>query len=71
MYKLFASFVYFIILLAFLEKYNTNEKKKITIFGTLKLMMPVIVIMACTWLVIILGWYVANLPLGPSTHVIL
>lgn len=64
-------FVYFIILLAFLEKYNTNEKKKITIFGTLKLMMPVIIIMACTWLVIILGWYVVNLPLGPSTHVIL
>ena len=64
-------FIYFMIFLAFLEKYNTNEKKKITIFGTLKLMSPVILSIAGIWLLIIFGWYITNLPLGPGVGLIL
>jgi len=64
-------FIYLMIFLAFLEKYNTNEKKKITIFGTIKLMSPVIISLAGVWLLIILGWYITNLPLGPGVGLIL
>ena len=64
-------FIYFIIFLAFLEKYNTNEKKKITIFGTIKFMSPVIFTLAGVWLLIILGWYITNLPLGPGVGLVL
>ena len=64
-------FIYLIIFLAFLEKYNTNEKKKITIFGTIKFMSPVILSLAGIWLLIIFGWYITNLPLGPGVGLIL
>ena len=37
-------FVYFIIMLAFLEKYNNKETNKITVFGTLNLLRPAILI---------------------------
>ena len=64
-------FMYLIIFLAFLEKYNTNEKKKITIFGTIKLLSPVILSLAGLWLLIIFGWYITNLPLGPGVGLVL
>ncbi|MDD2377678.1 MAG: AbgT family transporter [Bacilli bacterium] len=57
-------FIYFIVMLAFLQKYNTNEENKITIFGTLKMMMPSILLLGGLWLLIVIGWYVIGLPLG-------
>ena len=61
-------FVYFIIIIAFLEKYKSNEKKQISIFGTLKVMMPIILIVAATWLLIICLWYLVNIPIGIGTY---
>ena len=55
-------FTYFIIMLAFLEKYNENEK--ITIFGTLKKIMPTVLIFAAIWFIFILCWYITGLPTG-------
>ncbi len=57
-------FVYFIIMVAFLQKYNGDEKTKITIFGTLKTMMPTLLLLASLWILIIVGWYIINLPIG-------
>lgn len=59
-------FPYFIVLLAFLEKYDTNEKSKITIFGTLKIILPTVLLLFGVWILIILGWYIVGLPLGIS-----
>lgn len=61
-------FVYFIIMLAFLEKYNTDENHKVTIFGTMKTLMPVYLIMAGLWLAIIICWYIIGLPSGVGTY---
>ncbi len=61
-------FIYFIITLAFLEKYNTNEDNKITIFGTLKKIMPTILMFALVWFAIIIGWYITGLPTGVGVY---
>jgi len=61
-------FVYFIVMLAFLEKYNTKENNKITVFGTLKKLLPCVLLFAGLWLLIIIGWYVIGLPIGPGTY---
>ena len=59
-------FVYFIIMLAFLEKYNNKETNKITVFGTLNLLRPTILIFMVIWLLIVVGWFIMALPLGPN-----
>lgn len=59
-------FVYYIVTLAFVEKYNDKESLKITVFGTLKKMWPAIVLFIVVWFVIIIGWFVIGLPTGPG-----
>lgn len=61
-------FAYYIIMLAFLEKYNTKENNKITVFGTLKLILPTILLFAGLWLLIIIGWYLIGVPTGPGVY---
>lgn len=60
-------FAYYIIMLAFLEKYRTNEKNRISIFGILSDLLPIIIIMAISWLVLIIVWYILGLPIGVGT----
>ena len=59
-------FAYYAITLAFLEKYNTKENNKITVFGTLRLLMPTLLMFIVVWIVIIVGWFILGLPLGPE-----
>ncbi len=61
-------FAYFIVMLAFLEKYNTKENNKITVFGTLKMILPCVLLFTALWLIIIIGWYIVGLPIGPNTY---
>lgn len=61
-------FAYYMIMLAFLEKYNTKENVKITVFGTLRIVMPTMLLFAGLWLLILVGWYVIGLPIGPGIH---
>lgn len=61
-------FVYFIIMLAFLEKYNTDENHKVTLFGTMKGLLPIYLIMAGLWLAIIICWYIIGLPCGMGAY---
>lgn len=60
-------FIYFIIMLAFLEKYNGKETTRITVFGTMKIMMPTILLFAVVWFAIIIGWFIIGIPIGPDT----
>lgn len=61
-------FVYFIVMLGFVQKYNKNETK-VTLFNTIKLIWPIILVMIIFWLLILIIWYVAGLPLGFDTLV--
>ena len=61
-------FIYFIIMLAFLEKYNGDENHKVTIFGTMKSLMPAYLLFAGIWLLIIISWYIIGLPIGIGTY---
>ena len=59
-------FIYFIVMVGFIQKYNTNENK-VTLFNTMKLIWPIILTMIIFWLLILIVWYVAGLPLGLGT----
>ena len=61
-------FAYYMIMLAFLEKYNTKDNLKITVFGTLRILMPTMLMFAGLWLLILVGWYIIGLPIGPGIH---
>ena len=61
-------FIYYIITLAFIEKYRVSEKNQVSVFGTLKMILPVILIMALVMLLIIILWYIIGLPIGIGTY---
>lgn len=57
-------FSYFIVMLAFLEKYNNDPKNQISIFGTIKQIFPIVLLTICLWLLIIVLWYIIGIPIG-------
>ena len=61
-------FVYYIITLAFLEKYRISEKNQVSVFGTLKMILPVTLILGAILLTLILLWYLIGLPIGIGTY---
>lgn len=61
-------FIYFIIMLAFLQKSNNAKTDSVTIFGTLKIMAPTVALLTALWLLIIITWYIVGLPLGPGMY---
>ena len=61
-------FIYFIIMLGFLQKYNDGDKKDITILGTIKLILPTVLLLALVWLVVIVSWNIIGIPLGINTY---
>lgn len=56
-------FIYFIVMIAFLQKDNKTSEE-VTIFGTLNLIRPVVLMVAGLWILILVCWYLAGLPLG-------
>ncbi len=61
-------FIYFIVMLAFLEKYNKKESVKITVFGTLKQILPSVLLFAVLLILIVIGWYILGMPIGTDTN---
>ena len=55
--------VYYVVYLAFIEKYNQGEKP-IRVFKTIKYMIPYSVATLAVLLVIVIIWYLVGLPLG-------
>ncbi len=51
----------------YLNIYN-NDKEPITVKRALSFVLPYFGIIALTWFVIVVGWYVIGLPLGPGTY---
>ena len=55
-------YAYFIILIGFLVKYNDDES--ITISSTLKMTIPIGLIVGLLWLLILVLWYISGMPIG-------
>lgn len=68
--KLFSPiYIYLLVTIGFMYKYEKNSN--LSIFGTIKKIMPVILILSVTWLVIIVGWYLIGTPIGINTNITL
>lgn len=59
---------YFVIFVGYLNIYNSNKKRPITIGNSLKLIMPYCIIISVVWIAIILLWYLTGLPLGINSY---
>lgn len=59
---------YFVIYLAYLEKYNQNEKP-ISLFTTLKYQVPYSLAVGAILLILLIVWYVIGLPIGVGAGV--
>ena len=57
---------YFIIYLAFLEKYNQSEEK-IHLIESIKYQIPYTIVISLTLLVLVIVWYIIGIPLGIGT----
>ena len=55
-------FVYFVIYIAFLEKYNKGEM--VTLFGSIRYMVPYGIYTSLIFIVLLVGWYMIGIPIG-------
>ena len=62
---LLASFVIFI---GYLNIYNLHKERPYTIRKTLKLISPYFLLISLTWILLIVGWYIIGLPIGPGVY---
>lgn len=68
--KLFSPiYVYLIVTIGFMHKYEKDSN--ISILGTMKKIMPVVLILSLVWIIIVLGWYLVGLPIGIDTLITL
>lgn len=63
-------FAYFIVYLAYLEKYSQSEEN-IRLFKAIKMQLPYTMVTFCVFLGLIILWYIIGLPLGFNTDVAL
>lgn len=59
-------FIYYVIYIAFLEKYNKSDET-ITLFGSTKYMVPYATFITIIWAVVLVAWYLTGLPIGINT----
>jgi len=62
-------YIFLIITIGFMYKYD--KESNISILGTMKKIMPVILVLSLVWLVIIIGWYLLGLPIGINSSITL
>ena len=55
-------FVYFVIYVSFLEKYNKGEM--VTLFGSVRYMIPYSLYTALIFCAVLVGWYMIGIPIG-------
>ncbi len=58
----------FVIFLGYLNIYNLNKEKPYSIKRALNLITPYFLIISITWILIIVGWYILGLPIGPNVY---
>ena len=58
----------FVIYIGYLNLYNLNKDKPITIRKSLQMITPYFLLIAAVWIVLIIGWYIIGLPIGPGVY---
>lgn len=64
-------FTYFVILIGFLQIYNTKKKDMISLVDAMGLMVPYTIAFSILWLIILIAFYIIGLPLGFNAGVML
>ena len=64
-------FTYFVILIGFLQIYNSKKRDVITLTDAISLMVPYTIAFSILWLLIILAFYVIGIPIGFNTGTML
>lgn len=59
---------YFVIFVGYLNIYNPNKRRPITIGRALRMIYPYCIIIGLTWLAIIILWYITGLPVGIGVY---
>jgi len=62
---LLASFVLYI---GYLNIYNLHKNKPYTIRKSLKMIAPYFILIFITWILLLIGWYIIGLPIGPGVY---
>lgn len=60
---LFASFVLYI---GYINLYNLHKEKPYTIRKSLSMITPYFLLISLAWILIVVGWYILGLPIGPG-----
>ena len=58
----------FAIYIGYINIYNLNKEKPITIRKSLKMISPYFLLIAAVWIVLVIGWYIIGLPIGPGVY---
>ena len=58
----------FVIYIGYLNIYNLRKEKPYTIRESLKIISPYFLIISATWILLIVGWYLIGLPIGPGVY---
>ena len=58
----------FAIYIGYLNIYNKDKSKPITIHQAIAYIMPYFTIISISWILLTVGWYLIGLPIGPSVY---
>ena len=64
-------FTYFVILIGFLQIYNSKKKDAISLTDAMGLMLPYSIAFSILWLLILVAFYIIGLPIGLNTGVMI
>ena len=56
----------FVIYIGYLNIYNLHKDKPYTIKKSLSMITPYYAIISITWILIVIGWYIIGIPIGPG-----
>ena len=56
----------FVIYIGYLNIYNLHKDKPYTIRKSLAMIAPYFIVISITWILIVIGWYIVGLPIGPG-----
>ena len=56
----------FAIYIGFLNVYNLHKEKPYTIRKSLQMISPYFLLMSLAWILLLIGWYILGVPIGPK-----
>lgn len=59
-------YAYFVIYIGYMNIYNPRKNKPVTIGEGIRIISPYFLIITATWLLLLIGWYIIGLPIGPG-----